>query len=188
MRQTGGRFHCCVAPTRDGRRETGTGSGRGARNGQNGAEGLAPARGHGPVRGFVSRQRGARSFGACQAEPQGHRGHVMDWQLLFYRSFVYLVHGIIVYVAAINLIYFLMMALGYFALSRYDARLTPGEREAILKTPLAPEIAVIAPAHNEALTVRESVRGMLKLNYPSHQVIVVNDGSKDDTLEILIKE
>jgi len=112
----------------------------------------------------------------------------MDWQLLFYRSFVYLVHGIIVYVAAINLIYFLMMALGYFALSRYDARLTPGEREAILKTPLAPEIAVIAPAHNEALTVRESVRGMLKLNYPSHQVIVVNDGSKDDTLEILIKE
>ena len=112
----------------------------------------------------------------------------MDWLLLFYRSFAYLVDGIIVYVATINLIYFLMIALGYLALSRYNARLTPEERDAILKSPLAPEVAVVAPAYNEALTVRESVRGMLKLNYPNHQVIVVNDGSKDDTLKILIEE
>jgi cellulose synthase/poly-beta-1,6-N-acetylglucosamine synthase-like glycosyltransferase len=112
----------------------------------------------------------------------------MDWQLLFYRSFSYLTHGIIVYVATINLIYFLMMALGFFAVRHYNARLTAEEREAILKSPLAPEIAVIAPAYNEALTVRESVRGMLKLHYPNHQVIVVNDGSKDDTLKILIEE
>jgi cellulose synthase/poly-beta-1,6-N-acetylglucosamine synthase-like glycosyltransferase len=112
----------------------------------------------------------------------------MDWLLLFYRSFAYLVHGIIVYVATINLIYFLMIALGYLALNRYNARLTPEERDAILKSPLAPEVAVVEPAYNEALTVRESVRGMLKLNYPNHQVIVVNDGSKDDTLQILIEE
>jgi len=112
----------------------------------------------------------------------------MDWKLLFYRSFNYSVHSIIFYVATINTIYFLMMALGFFAVRRYHARLTHEEREAILKSPLAPEITVIAPAYNEALTVRESVRGMLKLNYPNHQVIVVNDGSKDETLKILIEE
>ena len=111
----------------------------------------------------------------------------MDWLLIFYRSFAYLVHGIIIYVATINLIYFIMMALGYLALSRHNARLTPEERDAILKSPLTPDVAVVAPAYNEALTVRESVRGMLKLNYPNHQVIVVNDGSKDDTLKILVE-
>src|SRR5713226_3294717 len=112
----------------------------------------------------------------------------MDWKLLFYRSFSYLVHGIIFYVATINTIYFLMIVLGFFAVGRYKASVTPEEREAILKSPLTPEISVIAPAHNEAMTIRESVRGMLKMNYPRHQVIVVNDGSKDDTLRILIEE
>jgi cellulose synthase/poly-beta-1,6-N-acetylglucosamine synthase-like glycosyltransferase len=113
---------------------------------------------------------------------------MIDWQLLFYRSFNYFVHGIIAYVAVINTIYFFLTVMGFFALRRYHARLTPLQREALIKSPLLPEISVIAPAYNESVTVRESVRAMLKLTYPRVQVIVVNDGSTDDTLRILIEE
>jgi cellulose synthase/poly-beta-1,6-N-acetylglucosamine synthase-like glycosyltransferase len=52
---------------------------------------------------------------------------------------------------------------------------------------LAPPIAVIAPAYNEALTIIESVDALLALHYPDFEVVVVNDGSKDATLQRLIE-
>ena len=50
----------------------------------------------------------------------------------------------------------------------------------------SPPIALLAPAYNEALTIAESVHSLLSLQYPSFEVIVVNDGSTDDTLKVLI--
>ncbi len=43
-------------------------------------------------------------------------------------------------------------------------------------------ISIIVPAHNEEKTVVESVRALLNLRYPQHEVVVVNDGSSDQTL------
>jgi len=42
------------------------------------------------------------------------------------------------------------------------------------------------PAYNESKTIAESVSSLLKLKYGKYEVIVVNDGSKDKTLEQLI--
>ena len=50
----------------------------------------------------------------------------------------------------------------------------------------APPIALLAPAYNEAMTVAESVRSLLSIRYPDFEIIVINDGSKDETLRILI--
>lgn len=50
---------------------------------------------------------------------------------------------------------------------------------------LAPQIAIIAPAYNEELTIIESVDALLALHYPDFEVIVINDGSKDATLQRL---
>ncbi len=51
----------------------------------------------------------------------------------------------------------------------------------------APSISILAPAYNEDATVVESVKSFMMLNYPSFEVIVINDGSKDRTLERLIE-
>lgn len=51
----------------------------------------------------------------------------------------------------------------------------------------SPPIALLAPAYNEALTIVQSVRSLLSLQYPNFEVIVVNDGSKDDTMQVLIE-
>lgn len=50
----------------------------------------------------------------------------------------------------------------------------------------APPIALMVPAYNEELTIRDSLRSMLSLQYPSFEIVVVNDGSKDGTLQALI--
>lgn len=51
----------------------------------------------------------------------------------------------------------------------------------------SPPIALLAPAYNEAMTIAQSVRSLLSLQYPAFEVIVINDGSKDDTLKVLIE-
>ena len=51
---------------------------------------------------------------------------------------------------------------------------------------ITPSIAIVAPAYNEELTIIESVEALLALHYPDFEVIVVNDGSKDATLQVMI--
>lgn len=55
----------------------------------------------------------------------------------------------------------------------------------MLTSPLAPRISVLVPAYNESASIVASVTNLLSLTYPNLEVIAVNDGSTDDTLERL---
>ena len=108
--------------------------------------------------------------------------------LTFYHVINVILDVIIVYAFVSNFNYFVLMALGYFVLR--TQRTTEGsvERDPLFKSRLMPPISIIAPAHNEQLSIAQSTRSMLQLEYPEHEVIVVNDGSDDRTLQILIDE
>ena len=51
-----------------------------------------------------------------------------------------------------------------------------------------PSITLIAPAYNEGMTILTNVKSLLSLQYPYFELLVVNDGSTDDSMEKLIKE
>lgn len=70
---------------------------------------------------------------------------------------------------------FLAVFLAVFARRRHEPEL-PAQ---------PPGVAVLVPAYNEARNVVESVRSLLALDYPQFEVIVINDGSKDATLDVL---
>jgi len=57
----------------------------------------------------------------------------------------------------------------------------------ILSSNIAPSISIIAPAYNESLNIIENVRSLLSNHYVNYDVIIVNDGSKDESLQKLIK-
>lgn len=95
---------------------------------------------------------------------------------------------VIAYVAFVNATYFVLMLISYFALKKEVAHFSPKEIEMLLKSPLVPSVSLLAPAYNESATIRESVRAMLRLRHPRHEVIVINDGSQDATLKSLIEE
>jgi len=57
----------------------------------------------------------------------------------------------------------------------------------ILSSNIAPSISIIAPAYNENLNIVDNVRSLLSNHYANYDVIIVNDGSKDNSLELLIK-
>lgn len=57
----------------------------------------------------------------------------------------------------------------------------------ILSSTISPSITIIAPAYNESLNIVENVRSLLSNHYVNYNVVIVNDGSKDDSLERLIE-
>jgi cellulose synthase/poly-beta-1,6-N-acetylglucosamine synthase-like glycosyltransferase/FtsZ-interacting cell division protein YlmF len=62
-----------------------------------------------------------------------------------------------------------------------------GPASDLLALPHTPPVSVLVPAYNEASGIVESVSSLLGLNYADFEVIVVNDGSTDDTLEQLVE-
>ena len=55
--------------------------------------------------------------------------------------------------------------------------------DALLNSPFAPMISLLAPAYNESLTIVDNIKALLGLYYQNFEIIVINDGSKDDSLE-----
>jgi cellulose synthase/poly-beta-1,6-N-acetylglucosamine synthase-like glycosyltransferase len=109
----------------------------------------------------------------------------MTLDILVHRVYFFFETGVIFYVFAINIIYFFLTAVAFFTMRRHHAPLTEAECATLAESPLMPAISLIVPAYNEAMSVEESVGGMLHLRYPWYEVIVVNDGSKDATLQKL---
>lgn len=58
----------------------------------------------------------------------------------------------------------------------------------VFREGMLPTISVIVPAFREEKTIVQSVRALLDLKYPDYEVIVVNDGSPDGTLDVLAGE
>jgi cellulose synthase/poly-beta-1,6-N-acetylglucosamine synthase-like glycosyltransferase len=54
------------------------------------------------------------------------------------------------------------------------------------RSPLTPGISVLVPAFNEEAVIVESVRALLALRYPKHEVVVSSDGSTDETVAALV--
>ena len=50
-----------------------------------------------------------------------------------------------------------------------------------------PSVTLVAPAFNEGMTIVENVKSLLSIQYPFYEFILVNDGSKDNSMELLIK-
>jgi cellulose synthase/poly-beta-1,6-N-acetylglucosamine synthase-like glycosyltransferase len=106
----------------------------------------------------------------------------------FYHVINIVLDVITVYAFVSNFNYFVLMSLGFFVLRAQRSTEGSVERDPLFKSRLMPAISIIAPAHNEELSVVQSTRSMLQLEYPEHEVIIINDGSTDRTLQLLIEE
>ncbi len=92
--------------------------------------------------------------------------------------------GLIVYATVLALILFLfsllfrfvsIMILAYLYLTKYTVEDKDG---------FYPFISIMAPAYNEGVTIKDSVESLVDLDYPNFEIIIINDGSKDNTGEI----
>ena len=95
-------------------------------------------------------------------------------------------YGIFFYAMIIMIFYVVLAAISMIAMREYRKTEHNIYFDDILRSPIAPSIAVIAPAYNESLSIVDNIRSLLSLHYNNYEIIIVNDGSKDDTMEKVI--
>lgn len=91
------------------------------------------------------------------------------------------------YSLAIITVYSSLVVMAYRYSSRYKRWTDDYIRHMVDSTPYVPGVSIVAPAFNESKTIIDNVTSLLQLQYPNFEVCIVNDGSKDDTLEKLIE-
>jgi len=104
----------------------------------------------------------------------------MIWSLLMATQWLCLI-----FFVGINLSYICLCILSYFNL--------PGlvQRHMLLRelpqahTNYEIPISLMVTAYNEESVIVESIRSLLQIDYPEYEIVVVNDGSKDNTLDVL---
>jgi cellulose synthase/poly-beta-1,6-N-acetylglucosamine synthase-like glycosyltransferase len=72
-------------------------------------------------------------------------------------------------------------------LRRYSRNVVIANLRRTVRSPLAPPISVLVPAYNEEAGIIESVSSLLALDYPNFEIVVVSDGSSDQTVAQMIK-
>lgn len=97
---------------------------------------------------------------------------------------VYWLQGVIfVYFIAINSTYTLLILSALKDIIQHSYLSTSRSARRLLTTDAYYKpVSVIVPAYNEAQVISNSIRSLLNLHYPEYEIIVVNDGSSDDTL------
>jgi len=63
----------------------------------------------------------------------------------------------------------------------FRLRWEPSNEQVVQPAGPSPAVSVLVPAHNEEAVIVRSVRAMLAMDYPDFEVIVVDDGSTDNT-------
>ena len=93
---------------------------------------------------------------------------------------------ILYYVLCINTIYFLQLILSAFGLYDYIKRMNYSDYSKYTTSNNMIPVSVLVPAYNEEDTILDNIKSLLELHYPLFEIIVINDGSKDDTLKKII--
>lgn len=95
---------------------------------------------------------------------------------------------VLVYLAAVNTFYLVLLGAACVELRVHRRRIWREQLAWLLGSRVAPRLSMLAPAYNEEATIAESVRSLLTLSYPSLEVVLINDGSGDATLDVLRRE
>lgn len=90
------------------------------------------------------------------------------------------------YSLAINGSYLALLSLSYKNLLKQSKLWNLKNITMLFRNRMIPSISIVAPAYNEAKTIIASANSLLNLNYPDYELIIVNDGSADETLNTLI--
>jgi cellulose synthase/poly-beta-1,6-N-acetylglucosamine synthase-like glycosyltransferase len=94
--------------------------------------------------------------------------------------------SILIFAVLIMSSYLILAAISIQYLSAYLWSNKFIDYNVLLSSEYAPSLSLIAPAYNEGKTIEENIQSLLSLNYSNYEVLIINDGSKDNSMEIMI--
>src|SRR2546430_13910656 len=94
------------------------------------------------------------------------------------------IHGgdlaILLFFLVLNSFYALLLVLSIPEIWEQTRLAEDEDFQRLMQSDALPPITILVPAHNESATIEASVTAILTLEYRNFEIIVVNDGSKDD--------
>jgi cellulose synthase/poly-beta-1,6-N-acetylglucosamine synthase-like glycosyltransferase len=94
---------------------------------------------------------------------------------------------VLTYFLVLNTTYLLLFLLSLGAVFKFVRRTFFSDYRQIMQSEMTWPISIVVAAHNEQKSIVETVRSLLMVNYGEFEIVVVNDGSTDETLERLIR-
>jgi peptidoglycan-N-acetylglucosamine deacetylase len=95
-------------------------------------------------------------------------------------------YGLAYYSTSINVIYILLLIFSFLGIKKQIAGRRIKNKSFLFNKHFLPSISIIAPAYCEEGNIIESANSLLNINYPNYELIIVNDGSTDETINRLI--
>ncbi len=95
-------------------------------------------------------------------------------------SWLFLIYGSIISIG-----YLFTAIFSLIEIRDYKRRNNFEDDIALLQSLNLPAISILAPAFNEGLNIVENVRSLLTINYPSFEIVIINDGSSDNSMQLL---
>jgi cellulose synthase/poly-beta-1,6-N-acetylglucosamine synthase-like glycosyltransferase len=80
-----------------------------------------------------------------------------------------------------------LLVMARFEIRRHTGRLRETSLRRTIRSPLAAPISILAPAFNEEASITDSINSLMALEYPTMEVVVISDGSTDDTVPRLVE-
>jgi cellulose synthase/poly-beta-1,6-N-acetylglucosamine synthase-like glycosyltransferase len=94
----------------------------------------------------------------------------------------------LVYLVILTVWSTILVAMGWRAVEEYVRRRPLRDYRAVANSPLSLPVSILAPAYNEGPVIASAIRSLIRSQFVNFEVIVINDGSKDDTFEVLKRE
>jgi cellulose synthase/poly-beta-1,6-N-acetylglucosamine synthase-like glycosyltransferase len=110
----------------------------------------------------------------------------VNWQLIVARGIEGFNSFVLAYFLILNISYIILFLISLREVLRFLRRTYFSDYQQILRSNMTLPITLIVPAHNEEKTIVDTVRSLQMLNYPEFEIVVVNDGSRDATLNRLL--
>ncbi|WP_307834254.1 glycosyltransferase family 2 protein [Paractinoplanes lichenicola] len=94
-------------------------------------------------------------------------------------------YAVFAYFIALNSSYLIMIVLASVEFAKHLRRAAFAGSDDMFRSPLTLPVTVIVPAYNEGAGIVPAVQAMTALRYPRYEIVVVDDGSSDDTFDKL---
>jgi cellulose synthase/poly-beta-1,6-N-acetylglucosamine synthase-like glycosyltransferase len=96
--------------------------------------------------------------------------------------------AIFAYFVALNSSYLALICMAGLEFGKHLRRAPFAGADDMFRSPLTLPVSVIVPAFNEGAGIVAAVQAMTALRYPRYEIVVVDDGSTDGTVELLLRQ